>query len=175
MTPTAVPAPPLPIEVVLVDADDREVGRAEKQAAHVSGALHRAFSVFVFDGEGRTLLQRRASAKYHSGGLWSNACCGHPLPGEEVAHGARRRLGEELGIDCPLQAVARFPYRAELEGGLGEHEIDHVLAGRWSGTPRPDPAEVEAWRWISPAELEAELSDDPSRFTAWLPLAWREV
>src|SRR3954468_11389591 len=83
-------------EVVLVDADDREIGRAEKMAAHRSGALHRAFSVFVFDGDGRVLLQRRARGKYHSGGLWSNTCCGHPLPGEDVAAGGRRRLREEM-------------------------------------------------------------------------------
>lgn len=163
------------IQVILVDEDDREVGLAEKWEAHRGGALHRAFSVFVFDAAGRVLLQRRAIGKYHSGGLWSNTCCGHPLPGESVADGARRRLREEMGIDVALSPAARFTYRAELEGGMVEHEIDHVLTGTWSGTPSPDPAEVEGWRWASPAEVEREMDDEPGRFTAWFPLAWREL
>src|ERR1700741_3311561 len=154
------------IDVVLVDADDQEIGRTEKLAAHRSGALHRAFSIFVFDEEGRVLLQRRACGKYHSGGLWSNTCCGHPLPDEDVAVGARRRLREEMGIDCALTPVSRFTYRAELEGGLVEHEIGHVLTGTWSGAPSPDPTEVEEWRWVAPDELETALRDDPGRFTA---------
>lgn len=172
---TPAPTSSEPIQVVLVDADDREVGLAEKWEAHRTGVLHRAFSVFVFDDAGRVLLQRRARGKYHSGGLWTNTCCGHPLPGESVADGARRRLREEMGIDVALSPAARFTYRAELEGGMVEHEIDHVLTGTWSGSPSPDPAEVEAWRWIAPAELEREMGDDPARFTAWLPLAWREI
>lgn len=172
---TPAPTSSEPIQVVLVDADDREVGLAEKWEAHRTGVLHRAFSVFVFDDAGRVLLQRRARGKYHSGGLWTNTCCGHPLPGESVADGARRRLREEMGIDVALSPAARFTYRAELEGGMVEHEIDHVLTGAWSGSPLPDPAEVEAWRWIAPAELEREMGDDPARFTAWLPLAWREI
>ena len=165
----------MPVDVVLVDADDREIGRAEKLEAHRSGALHRAFSAFVFADEGRVLLQRRARTKYHSGGLWSNTCCGHPLPGEEISTAARRRLREEMGIDVALTPIARFTYRAELDGGLVEHEIDHVLVGSWSGSPAPDPAEVGEWGWIAPADLDRELRDDPGRFTAWLPLAWREL
>ena len=172
---TPAPAASTLIQVVLVDEDDREVGLAEKWEAHRTGVLHRAFSVFVFDDAGRVLLQRRAREKYHSGGLWSNTCCGHPLPGESVADGARRRLREEMGIDVALSPAARFTYRAYLEGGMVEHEIDHVLTGMWSGSPSPDPAEVEDWRWTSPAELERELGDAPRRFTAWLPLAWREI
>jgi isopentenyl-diphosphate delta-isomerase len=172
---TPAPTSSEPIQVVLVDADDREVGLAEKWEAHRTGVLHRAFSVFVFDDAGRVLLQRRARGKYHSGGLWTNTCCGHPLPGESVTDGARRRLREEMGIDVALSPAARFTYRAELEGGMVEHEIDHVLTGAWSGSPLPDPAEVEAWRWIAPAELEREMGDDPARFTAWLPLAWRGI
>lgn len=164
-----------PVEVVLVDADDVEVGRAEKVAAHRSGALHRAFSVFVFDKTGRVLLQRRASGKYHSGGLWSNTCCGHPLPGESVEAAAKRRLFEEMGFICDLAPVSRFIYRAELGGGMVEHEVDHVLRGTWSSTPSPNPAEVENWLWISPTELDEALRANPGRFTAWLPLAWREI
>jgi len=86
--------------VILVNEHDVVVGQAEKQAAHRAGALHRAFSVFVQDGAGRVLLQRRALSKYHSGGLWSNTCCGHPRPGEDTRAAAARRLREEMGLEC---------------------------------------------------------------------------
>src|SRR5689334_7965348 len=110
--------------VVLVDERDREVGTMPKLAAHAEGALHRAFSVFVLNAAGELLLQRRAAAKYHCGGLWTNSCCGHPRPGEPVADAARRRLREEMGFDCELASVGSFVYRAEVGGGLVEHEYD---------------------------------------------------
>jgi isopentenyl-diphosphate delta-isomerase len=152
--------------VVLVDAQDRAVGTASKLDAHRSGALHRAFSVFVFDRRGRLLLQRRALAKYHSGGLWTNTCCGHPRPGEAVSDAAVRRLREEMGIACPLRPAGAFTYRASL-GELEEHEFDHVLVGRFDGDPRPEPDEVAAWRWAAPDDLSRELAEAPGRFTAW--------
>jgi isopentenyl-diphosphate delta-isomerase len=152
--------------VVLVDAGDRAVGTAPKLAAHRTGALHRAFSVFVFDGRGRLLLQRRAAAKYHSGGLWTNSCCGHPRPGEAVLDAAGRRLREEMGISCVLRPVGAFTYRARL-GELEEHEFDHVLVGRFDGEPVPDPGEVAAWRWVEPGEAARELAASPEAFTAW--------
>lgn len=152
--------------MVLVDDADRPVGTAAKLAAHRTGALHRAFSVFVFDGHGRLLLQRRARTKYHSGGLWSNTCCGHPRPGEATAAGAARRLEEEMGITCALRGAGAFTYRARV-GELEEHEFDHVLTGRFDGEPRPDPREVEAWRWAPPASLAAELAAAPGTFTPW--------
>jgi isopentenyl-diphosphate Delta-isomerase len=155
-------------EVVLVDAGDAVVGVAPKLEAHRDGRLHRAVSVVLFDDRGRVLLQRRADGKYHSGGLWSNTCCGHPRPGESVADAARRRLFDELGIaDCRLTRVTEFLYFAELEGGLVEHELDHVLIGRWNGAARPDPFEVAETRWIDCAALQAELVHEPGRYTAW--------
>jgi isopentenyl-diphosphate delta-isomerase len=157
--------------VVLVDPYDAPVGTQEKLAAHEQGQLHRAFSVFVFDGAGRMLLQRRAEGKYHSAGLWSNTCCGHPRPGEETAAGARRRLREEMGLDCALEPAFTFLYRASVGGGLTEHEFDHVFTARCEDPPRPDPAEVGEWRWIAPADLSTEMEAFPERFTFW----FREV
>lgn len=162
-------------EVILVDADDREIGTEEKLRAHERGLLHRAFSVFVFDDHGRVLLQRRAVGKYHSGGLWSNTCCGHPRPGETVVGAAARRLGEEMGIACDLQPRATFTYRADLAGGLVEHEVDHLLTGTFTGPPMPDPGEVEAWGWMPLDRLLADCAREPARYSAWLPMALAEL
>ncbi|MDH3271669.1 MAG: isopentenyl-diphosphate Delta-isomerase [Gemmatimonadota bacterium] len=164
---------PLVERVVLVDEQDHELGSAEKLAAHESGHLHRAFSVFVLDEDDRLMLQRRANGKYHSPGLWSNTCCGHPRPGEPVVDAAQRRLFEEMGFACPLGFEFSFLYRAELGNGLTEHELDHVLTGRFSGEPRPDPSEVGAWRVASVAEVQAELASDPAAYSAWFPLAFQ--
>lgn len=161
--------------VVLVDESGHELGTATKLSVHFSGKLHRAVSVFVFDGEGRMLLQRRAAGKYHSGGLWSNTCCGHPRPGETPAAAAHRRLREEMGFRCPLVPASSFVYHAALENGLIEHEHDDVFVGRFDGTPVPCPQEVEDWRWVTADELIADVADHPSRYSAWFPIALREL
>ena len=157
--------------VILVDEQDRELGSCEKLRAHAEGALHRAFSVFVFDRKGRLLLQKRAGGKYHSGGLWSNTACGHPRPGEETAAAARRRLREEMSFDCELREAFSFLYRAELSGGLVEHEYDHVFVGTFEGSPVPDPSEVEDWDWVTLDELRRRLREEPARYSRWLKLA----
>src|ERR1700743_3243063 len=120
-------------QVVLVDESDKEIGVMEKMEAHEKALLHRAFSVFIFDASGRMLLQRRALAKYHSGGLWTNACCSHPRPGETVQAAAERRLVEELGFSTPLCKAFEFIYRADFANGLTEYEFDHVFAGAFEG------------------------------------------
>jgi isopentenyl-diphosphate delta-isomerase len=153
--------------VILVDADDNAIGSAEKMQAHRSPQLHRAFSVFVFNPRGELLLHRRAADKYHSAGLWTNTCCGHPRPGEETNAAAVRRLREEMGITCELQQVQRFEYRARVGKGWWEHEVDHVLVGMYDGAPVPDPAEVGAWRWPGVDRLLGEVRRAPRRFTAW--------
>lgn len=158
--------------VVLVDERDTEIGTMEKQRAHAEGRLHRALSVFVLNARGEMLLQRRAASKYHSGGLWTNACCSHPRPGEPVEAAARRRLREEMGIDCPLEPAFRFTYRADVGGGLVEHEYDHVFLARHDGDPAPDPDEVDAWRWVSVARLADEVADEPERFTPWFRMVF---
>jgi isopentenyl-diphosphate delta-isomerase len=155
-------------QMILVDALDREVGVKEKMQTHVEGALHRAFSVFVFDAEKRLLLQRRARTKYHSAGLWSNTACGHPRPGDITLEAARRRLREEMGFDCELRRAFGFLYRAEFDNRLVEHEYDHVFVGRFDGVPAPDASEVEAWRWLSVKQLRWELKGRPEEYSYWL-------
>ena len=155
--------------VVLVDSGDRFLGVAPKLEAHREGRLHRAVSVVLFDDAGRVMLQRRADEKYHSPGLWSNTCCGHPRPGESVTRAARRRLRNELGIvGCDVTRVGQFLYFAELAGGLIEHELDHVVVGRWSGRLDANPREVSETRWVDPQQLVSELLDAPQRYTAWI-------
>ena len=161
--------------VILVDPSDAVVGTEEKMRAHKTGALHRAFSVFVVDDSGRLLLQRRAAGKYHSAGLWSNTCCGHPRPGEDVNAAAARRLHEEMGILCELSPRGAFIYRAELGNGLFEHELDHLFVGRFAGDPKPDVREAEDWAWTPWSRVEAECAERPERFTVWLPIALRAL
>ncbi len=162
-------------DVVLVDAYDAPTGEAPKLEAHRRGLLHRAFSVFLYDSAGRMLLQQRAHAKYHSGGLWTNTCCSHPRPGEQTAAAAARRLREEMGVSCPLEPAFEFVYRAAFANGLVEHEYDHVFVGRFEGSPRPDPAEVADWRWAGIEELRAEQARTPERFSAWFRIAFEKL
>jgi isopentenyl-diphosphate delta-isomerase len=156
--------------VVLVDARDNAVGVAPKLDAHRNGRLHRAVSVVLFDDRSRLLLQRRAETKYHSGGLWSNTCCGHPRPGESIRDAAMRRLSDELGITgCDLNEVSVFVYRADLGGGLAEYELDHVVIGRWNGVATPNPTEVMETRWVEREQLLRALATTPGQYTAWTP------
>jgi isopentenyl-diphosphate delta-isomerase len=157
--------------VVLVDPRDNELGFSPKLQAHLDGVLHRAVSVFIMNEPGEMLLQRRAVGKYHSGGLWSNACCSHPRPGETPADAAVRRLNEEMGLSCALDFAFTFVYRAPLGNGLTEHELDHVFVGTAGADPVPNRDEVGDWRWLSLADLEKELAASPDSFTAWFPIA----
>jgi isopentenyl-diphosphate delta-isomerase len=161
--------------VLLVNERDEPVGTMGKLKAHQAGALHRAFSVFLFDEQGRLLIQKRAAGKYHSAGLWTNTCCSHPRPKEQVVEAARRRLKEEMGIEVDLHPRFNFVYRAEVGNGLVEHEFDHVLFGTFSGEPIPDPLEVAEWRYLDPDSLDAELHMAPERFTKWLLECWNRV
>lgn len=162
-------------DVIVVDETDRPVGRMEKLAAHESGALHRAFSIFLFDRDGRWLLQQRHPEKYHSGGLWTNTCCSHPRPGDDTVEAADARLMEEMGISAPLEPAFSFTYRVEFDEGLVEHELDHVLVGRFDGEPTPDPVEAIDWRWVTTDELFEELTEHPDRFTYWFRLVAERV
>jgi isopentenyl-diphosphate delta-isomerase len=131
---------------------------------------HPAVSVFVQD-DTRTLLQRRAAGKYHSAGLWANACCTHPRWGEPAAICAARRLREELGIDgLDLCWRARIDYRAAVGKGLRENERVEVFtaAAPVGVTVSPDPAEVAEVRWVELRTLRAEIADRPQDFAAWL-------
>ena len=161
--------------IVLVDEQDRRVGLAQKMEAHVHGWRHRAFSVFVFNDRHELLLQKRAPVKYHSGGLWTNTCCGHPRPGEHVARAAHRRLHEEMGFDCDLLRIGAIQYALEVGNGLVEREYLHLFVGQWNGQPAPAADEVSDWRWCAPSAVDASLATQASRFTAWLPLTWPHV
>lgn len=162
--------------VILVDEQDDPVGEEEKLAAHQKGLLHRAFSVFVFNTKGDMLVQRRAKTKYHSGGLWSNACCSHPAPGEETLAAAHRRLKEEMGFDCELRHVGALTYRTDFDNGLVEHEYDHMFIGTYDGAvTNVDPDEVEDWKWIDPQQLLADVESNPSAYTYWFKLALKDV
>lgn len=157
-------------QVVLVDEADREIGHMEKLAAHEAGLLHRAFSVFVFNTKGELLLQRRADGKYHSPGLWTNTCCGHPRPGEATLQAAGRRLMEEMGLSCGLLEVFSFRYEKALGRGMHENELDHVMVGISDREPVPDPNEASEVRYVDRRTLEEELDQHPERFTVWFPL-----
>ena len=153
--------------LIQVDKSDNVLGTIEKMQAHRQGILHRAFSVFLFTPDGKWILQQRSLSKYHSAGLWSNTCCGHPLAGEETPVAAQRRLRFEMGIGCPLEEIFSFTYRAELENGLVEHEYDHIFAGRCATVPYPHPAEVMSWKFVETTELLKDIDIHPGSYTAW--------
>ena len=148
--------------VVLVDRNDKEVGTAPKLDAHRRGLTHRAVSALVRNSKGSMLLQRRAAGKYHSAGLWTNACCSHPRPDESTAAAAQRRLMEEMGVDCPLAPLFITSYRAQVSNDLVEDEVVHVFGGVHEGQIAPDTAEVSAWKWISLADRLADQKSHPN-------------
>ncbi|MGW7364170.1 isopentenyl-diphosphate Delta-isomerase [Streptomyces sp. NPDC054841] len=157
-----------PILLELVDESGNTIGTAEKLSAHQApGRLHRAFSVFLFDEQGRLLLQRRASEKYHSPDVWSNTCCGHPYPGEAPFTAAARRTHEELGISPSLMAEAgtvRYNH-PDPASGLVEQEYNHLFVGMVQAPLRPDPQEVGQTAFVTAAELAERHARDT--FSAW--------
>ncbi|KAA2239171.1 isopentenyl-diphosphate Delta-isomerase [Chitinophaga agrisoli] len=161
--------------IILVNEQDEALATMEKLEAHQKGLLHRAFSVFVVNSANEMLLHQRAFHKYHSGGLWTNACCSHPKPGEEVEEAAHRRLQEEMGFDCPLQKLFTFTYHATFDNGLIEHEYDHVFLGRFDGEVVPDIAEVDEYGFFSLQEIARQIRDTPERFTYWFKVAFPMV
>jgi isopentenyl-diphosphate Delta-isomerase len=162
-------------EVILVNENDEQVGVMEKMEAHRRALLHRAFSVFIFNHKGEMLLQQRAASKYHSAGLWSNACCSHPAPGEETLAAAIRRTNEELGIDIPLQKQFHFTYRADFDNGLTEYEFDHVFTGYYSSFPQFNKDEVQDCCYKPINEIKESLKTHPRIFTEWFKIAFPEI
>ncbi|HLZ17027.1 MAG TPA: isopentenyl-diphosphate Delta-isomerase [Cyclobacteriaceae bacterium] len=156
--------------VILVDPQDNAIGTMEKMEAHRKGLLHRAFSVMVYHSNGDILLQKRARTKYHSGGLWTNACCSHPLPDETMDNATRRKLNQEMGIDLKTIFAYKFIYRTNLDHGLIEHECDHVFTGVFDGEPVVNRNEVEDWKFISPCQLLADVQMNPQNYTHWFKL-----
>ena len=162
--------------LILVDENDREIGTLPKTACHLGGGtLHRAFSVFLFDADGQVLIQERAAGKMLWPGFWSNSCCSHPRPGESVEDAGRRRVREELQVECRLEFLYKFRYQARFGDVGSEHELCYVYAGYPRGTLQADPAEIADLRWVSPAELTREIAAAPERFSPWMKLEWQRI
>jgi|TARA_B100000242_G_scaffold26829_1_gene16336 isopentenyl-diphosphate delta-isomerase len=159
-------------KVILVDENDNQVGVMPKLEAHQKGLLHRAFSVFIFNSKYELLLQKRASSKYHSGGLWTNTCCSHPREGEEILDAAKRRLIEEMGIDTSLRKVHDFIYKAELDNDLTEHEFDHVLYGIYNEDPIINKDEADDFKWIDMDSLNEDIKTNGNNYTIWFKIAF---
>ncbi|HEX8165871.1 MAG TPA: isopentenyl-diphosphate Delta-isomerase [Beijerinckiaceae bacterium] len=157
-----------PEEVILVDAHNRRIGSGEKLHVHREGLLHRAFSIFLVDGRGAIVLQKRNPGKYHSGGLWANTCCGHPRPGEATIAGARRRLCEEVGVRAELKLAFRSRYAVTFGNGLSENEIVNVYCGTLAGELRPDPSEVVDLAFMPLERLVREAEREPASYAYWL-------
>lgn len=161
--------------VVLVDQNDRELGTMPKLEAHKKGLLHRAISVILFNNKGEMLLQRRALNKYHSGGLWSNTCCSHPYPNENINHAAQRRLKEEMGIVAELDLDFSFIYKCDLNNGLVEHEYDHVFVGNYANPPKINTDEVSEWKYMKLEEIRSDIIINPDLYTEWFKLLINKI
>jgi isopentenyl-diphosphate delta-isomerase len=156
--------------VLLVDEQDHVIGTMEKIEAHRRGILHRAFSILIFNSKGELLLQKRSKNKYHSGGLWSNACCSHPLPHETMPDATRKRLKHEMGIELQPEFAYKFVYKTMLDKDLLEHEYDHVFTGVFDGSPSVNRDEVEDWKFINIQLLRNDLKQHPEDYTVWFKL-----
>ena len=162
-------------EVILVNEQDEPIGTMEKMEAHKKALLHRAFSVFIFNSKGEMLLQQRATNKYHSGGLWTNACCSHPKPGEDIRLAASRRLKEELGFTTTLTKIFDFIYQSSFENGLTEFEFDHVFIGTYDERISPDQNEVNDYCFKPVEQIQLSLLSHPGKYTGWFHIAFPKV
>lgn len=162
-------------QVILVNNDDDATGEMEKLQAHKLGRLHRAFSIFIFNSQGQLLLQKRQEGKYHSPGKWSNTCCGHPRPGENIFTAASRRLHEEMGLNCGIHYIFKFKYFARVSDALSEHEIDHVFFGVADDLPELNPQEACAFKYIPMDMLKLDLRERPAAYTEWLNICFNRV
>ncbi len=157
-------------QVILVNEKDEPLGLMNKQEAHEKALLHRAFSVFIFNSNNQLMLQQRALDKYHSPGLWTNTCCSHQRAGETTIQAAHRRLEEEMGFTTTLTESISFIYKAPFDNGLTEHELDHIVIGKYDGVPTPNPKEVANWKWMKLEAIVKDLKDNPASYTAWFKI-----
>lgn len=161
--------------VVLVDELDNKVGLMEKMEAHINPILHRAFSIFIFNSKNEMLLQQRALSKYHTPGLWTNTCCSHPRDGESLHDATKRRLQEEMGMQCELKEAFSFIYKADVMQGLVEHEFDHVFIGTSDDLPIINKDEVESFRYDTVENIKADIERNPQHYTAWFKIAFDKL
>ncbi|HZW60354.1 MAG TPA: isopentenyl-diphosphate Delta-isomerase [Woeseiaceae bacterium] len=163
-------------ELILVDADDRETGYLSKAHCHDGrGVLHRAFSLFIFNGNGELLLQQRAADKRLWPLYWSNSCCSHPRRGEQMAVATGRRLQQELGIRARLEFVYKFTYQASF-GSIGsEHELCSVFLGRTDDEIQANDNEIAAVRFVAPPALTQDMAVHADRYTPWFRLEWQRL
>src|SRR5690606_42140210 len=157
-------------EVILVDVEDRPIGLMPKMEAHEKALLHRAFSIFIMNDRGETLIQQRAQEKYHSPLLWSNSCCSHQREGEDNIQAGKRRLMEEMGFETELRELFSFIYKAPFDNGLTEHEYDHVMIGKYNKAPNVNPEEVADWKWMLLSDIKRDIGDNLQRYTAWIKI-----
>ncbi len=160
--------------VILVNERDEQIGVMPKMEAHQKAALHRAFSIFILNDRNEVMLQQRARNKYHSPLLWTNTCCSHQREGETSLEAGARRLREEMGFEVGLTELFHFIYKAPFENGLTEHELDHVMIGKYNGTPNINSDEVEAWKWMGIDEIKSDLMEHPQRYTVWFKIIFDE-
>ena len=162
--------------VILVDENDSAIGSASKVSAHYqAGLLHRAFSVLMFDREGRLLLQKRADDKVTFPGVWANSCCSHPLSSDTeselidasgVKRAAIRKLHQELGISPDVLSlddfhfVTKMMYSARMNADWIEREIDHILVIQADVDIKINQNEVSEIKWVSKQELHQILAGD---------------
>lgn len=163
------------MDVILVDEQDVPMGTMEKMEVHQKALLHRAFSVFIFNEKGEMLLQKRAEKKYHSGGLWTNACCSHPKPDEETLSAAELRLHEEMGFQTSLTKAFDFIYKAPFDNGLTEHEFDHVFTGQYDGEIVPNADEVSDYCFKTTEEIRNSILSHPQKYTEWFKIAFPKM
>lgn len=157
-------------EVILVNEKDEVLGTMPKMEAHEKAVLHRAFSVFVMNDLGETMLQQRASNKYHSPLLWTNTCCSHQRIGESNVEAGRRRLQEEMGFETDLKELFSFIYKAPFDNGLTEHELDHVMVGAYNKVPKINSDEVADWKWMLPSDIKSDIEKNPKLYTEWFKI-----
>lgn len=161
---------------VLIVVDDNDIPQRveEKIKIHLEGIKHRAFSVLIYNKYGQLLLQKRSSAKYHSAGLWSNSCCGHPVNFEPIIEAAKRRLHEELGFTCDLIKITEVSYNLPIENGMYENEYTHIFAGEYNGDIIPNPLEVSEVEWTGLESLKQKSEDSPQSYSKWFQLYIKE-
>ncbi|HKL90739.1 MAG TPA: isopentenyl-diphosphate Delta-isomerase [Allomuricauda sp.] len=157
-------------KVILVNEKDEPIGLMPKMEAHEKALLHRAFSVFVMNAKGETMLQQRAKDKYHSPLLWTNTCCSHQREGESNIDAGKRRLMEEMGFTTDLKELFNFVYKAPFDNGLTEHEFDHVMVGYFEEEPNINPDEVADWKWMQPEDVKKDIAENPNEYTEWFKI-----